>query len=548
VKRYIYCLAIVICLALAACGPAQNEMARQIADYEPSDLAEMDAAVIAQYQQLKAQAVNELEGRATRQEKAQAVGRLGGWFYVFRINEAAIEMLEYAHELDARDATWPTLLGHLTKRKGDTELARYWWGRALDIDPMQMALKVRLAEMLMEESRFEEAEAALRELNVGRRGNSRVLYDLGKLAMTRDDAAEAVALLNRALVQQPGSGAILYQLGLAYRMLGDEQRARRHLGAGEKSAGDQQLPPMPNPALAMLSGFRQSARHLSDQASNLWDDGKQEEALRMIQRAVSAAPDRVIYRIRLASYMERMGRTVEAKRAVERVLRHESDNLRAMHGLGRAERRLGHRDEARVVLERLVERYPEDTRGLTELALNYNQAEEHDEALALLDQAVAQDPRAEMDRLWHIWTLVVLDRTEEAMTWAEEGVALLPDSYLLGGILLRLQIHCEPEPCESDSVVTRAEDLFRAKSNLYNAETLAMVRAREGDLEDAIRIQRAATRALARTRNEVLLGQARGRLADYESGDWHTIMWSRIDTMRPDLAVSVALRDRPSTD
>jgi hypothetical protein len=166
----------------------------------------------------------------------------------------------------------------------------------------------------------------------------------------------------------------------------------------------------------------------------------------------------------------------------------------------------------------------------------------------LLDQAVAQDPRAEMARLWQIWTLVVLDRTEEALDWAEAGVALLSDSYLLGGMLLRLQIHCEPEPCASDTVTSRAEELFRANSNLYNAETLAMVRAREGDLEDAIRIQRTVTRALGRTRNEILLGQARNRLADYESGDWRTVMWSRIDSMRPDLSVSVAVRARPSSD
>ena len=187
-------------------------------------------------------------------------------------------------------------------------------------------------------------------------------------------------------------------------------------------------------------------------------------------------------------------------------------------------------------------------RGLTELALNYNRTGEHDKAVVLLDQAVAQDPRADLARLWQIWTLVILDRTEEALTRAEEGVALLPDSFLLGGMLLRLQIHCEPEPCDGDSLTSRAENLYRANQNLYNAETLAMVRARGGDLEDAVRIQRAATRAMSRTRNEVLLNQSRGRLADYESGNWRTVMWSRVDTLRPELSVSVAVKDRPSTD
>lgn len=394
-----------VALALVACGPAQDEMAQRIATYEPSDLVDMDAAVIAQYRQLKAQAAASLEGKATRQEKAQAVGRLGAWYFVFRINEPAIEMLEYAHELDPSDAIWPALLGHVTKRGGDTELARSWWERALHLDPQQVALKVLLAEMLIDENRFEEAETALRALQQGMRPSSRVLYDLGKLAMTRGDGAEAVALLNRALVQQPDSGAILYQLGLAYRLLGDEQRAQRHLRSGEQSAGDQQLPPMADPSLAILQDFRQSARHLSDRASNLWDEGKHEEALRTIQRAVAAAPDRVIYRLRLASYLERMGRTVEARRTFERVLQQETDNLRAMHGVARAEQRLGHPEEARAALEGLVARYPEDTRGLTELALNYNRAGRHDDALALLDQAVTQDPRAEMARLWQIWTL-----------------------------------------------------------------------------------------------------------------------------------------------
>ena len=200
-----------------------------------------------------------LEGR---HDDAEFHRRLAAAAYDLGDRATAIQALQDATRLDPGDArSWRTL-GLIFKENVDHGLARDAYLRSLELDPIQPAVRLELAEVSLASGLHAEAErqlaacqyhvpeddraALLARCLVARGepsraraiidgtlktspGHAGLLAESASLYLSERLPAEAVADLDRALEVDPFRPAWLYKRGMALRLLGREEAARRDL-------------------------------------------------------------------------------------------------------------------------------------------------------------------------------------------------------------------------------------------------------------------------------------------------------------------------------
>jgi cytochrome c-type biogenesis protein CcmH/NrfG len=115
-----------------------------------------------------------------------AWGQLGKVLVAHSYYDEANTCFIRAQELDPRDPRWPYLHG-LTLRFSDTDRAIAQIQRAVQLQGDAPAMRLRLAEALLEQGRLDEAEEQYRRLLDLDPGNPRGFLGLGRLAYQRGD-------------------------------------------------------------------------------------------------------------------------------------------------------------------------------------------------------------------------------------------------------------------------------------------------------------------------------------------------------------------------
>jgi Flp pilus assembly protein TadD len=126
---------------------------------------------------------------------------------------------------------------------------------------------------------------------------------------------------------------------------------------------------------------------LGNYAQLLQKQGRPEEALRMLQRAASAAPGSAPAATELGIAAFRQGHTTEAIAALERAVTLAPGSARAWHGLGNARRRRGDLEGAEEAFHRAVELAPGNARAWVNLGVVRRLLGRPAEALPCLAQA-----------------------------------------------------------------------------------------------------------------------------------------------------------------
>lgn len=216
-------------LATLACGAAERLPL-------PSRYEAHDPAVRSQIASLERRIRSLEDVGAAGSELAAAVGELGRLYHgvqlldthAFTALEAAEACYREAQRLDASDHRWPYLRGFAQETRGDHEAAADSYRAALAIEPDHMPAIHRLARSEVERRRPDEAAALWNRALELRTEFPPALYGLGILALDGGDAGTAADYLERAVAAEPGAGRGHYSLAMAWRRLGDEDRAARH--------------------------------------------------------------------------------------------------------------------------------------------------------------------------------------------------------------------------------------------------------------------------------------------------------------------------------
>ncbi len=131
---------------------------------------------------------------------------------------------------------------------------RPFFEQALTHAPQDVPSLVWLAEMNLAQNRYDAAEDPLEKAQALDPSNGAVLYGLGRVALEKQDYAQAAKYLEAALAIRPDANRLHYPLALAYRGLGNRDKAEEHV----RLRGEVELPPV-DPLLGEVSGLLQNA-------------------------------------------------------------------------------------------------------------------------------------------------------------------------------------------------------------------------------------------------------------------------------------------------
>lgn len=160
---------------------------------------------------------------AQKQASSAARGDLAGAYLIEGQTEACISSAQSATKLDRRNVdAWHTL-ALCTMKRGANEESEKAFKRALRLTPDDAGLLLNYSYLLQNLDRTDEAikhlEHAREDLTYP--APAKVLNNLGWAYLQADRDHDAVGALEEAVYRQPNFCGALYNLGLAYREIGN---------------------------------------------------------------------------------------------------------------------------------------------------------------------------------------------------------------------------------------------------------------------------------------------------------------------------------------
>jgi TolB-like protein/Tfp pilus assembly protein PilF len=130
------------------------------------------------------------------------------------------------------------LFGDVLRDMGEYRLAVDVHRKAVELDPLSVFMKTRLANKLMDVGQFDEAEALLRGILAQAPDNAYALEEVANLALVRGELADAVAAYQRVHVGRPGDPYAAARIARIGAYLDDEAIANAGLAAAHARGAD----------------------------------------------------------------------------------------------------------------------------------------------------------------------------------------------------------------------------------------------------------------------------------------------------------------------
>lgn len=505
----------------------------------PAHLGDVDPPVRAQYEERRAALDRALESGGEGASLAQAYGALGMWHQAYGDHELA--RLAYLHTLaqDPEGPQWHYYLGLVHGDLGETDAARQSLGRFLDERPGDTPAHVHLAEIELDAGQTVEARAHFMAALGTMPNTPRALAGLGRLELQERNFDAAVEHLERALHLQTGKAQVHYSLGLAYRGLGERERAADHMAKGSIDNRDKSDASMADPLLAEVLTLKQGARVHGQRGRRAFAAGDFERAVEEARRAVAANPEKPQPWLNLGAALLRADRAEEAIDALEESLRLSPGHPIVHFNLGATYYRLGRRADAEEQYLASVAANPGFKEAHFNLANLRRFRGDCHAALPGYGRVVELDPGLALARLWRVVCLVELGRAAEGRRTLESDLTQLGGATALQTLYIRLLANAEDsEARDVDQALNLAESFYRARPTLAAAEALAAVHARRGEFERAVAWQQAALDAVReQAKGEVLARLAR-RLETYRRGQPSPEVWADNELLGADLRVA----------
>lgn len=332
--------------------------------------------------------------RAVREDpdSAAAWGWLGEIYDVNSFEQQALITYARARELDPEEWRWPYFTG-LLLRSSDPDGALEQFSRAATLKTDYPALEYHLGmghylaeEVDRAEHRFRRAIELDPNLINARLG-------LARVAMTRGEPAAALALLEAS---DQDEGAVHVHLAQIYHELGRGEEAEREEALTASSA----RPALPDAMTALDDPVRDEVKRregvnserLLREARQLLLESKDEEAIRIIEKAIEADPESVTALVVYARLLAKYGDLQGAGMRLEQAAEIEPENVDVIVQLSTVYALAGRRDLATDGLKKAIALAPERADVKVNLAGLLVQEQQLRKALPLLRAADGEQP------------------------------------------------------------------------------------------------------------------------------------------------------------
>jgi tetratricopeptide (TPR) repeat protein len=428
---------------------------------------------------------------ATALQLGNAYGEMGKLFMAADYLDASESCFSNAQMLAPRDARWPYYLAHLHKNRGELAESAAFFEQSLRLRPANPATLIWLANVYLAQGKADAAEPLFAKASSLQPDSVVARLGLGRVALARHDYSRAVEQLQNALTQDPRAAAIHYPLAMAYRGVGELEKADAHL----RLRSDAETGP-PDPLMEELGGLLESAMAYQSRGLRALERGQWTEAAAYFRRAIALEPGTPSLRHRLGTALFMTGDTRAASKQFEEALRLSPEFAKAHYSLGVILASNGRYQDAIERFSAAVRYEPDYVEARLVLAAALRGTGHWDEALRHYEHVLEIDPRVAEARLGHAMTLVRVGRYRPAREQLADAARIHPDRPEFVQALTRL-LAAAPDDRVRDG--RRAMDLMqrllKEPRTVELSETMAMTLAELGQYEEAAAWQRSAIAA-----------------------------------------------------
>src|SRR5882724_865405 len=260
--------------------------------------------------------------------RSEAYGTMGENYQAYSLNAAARECYLNANSLTPQDFRWDYLLAQMDQHEDLTDDAIRRYHTARTLQPEYIAVPVNLGNIYLQLNRLEEAKENFKAALVIDKSSAAALYGLGQVALSQRSYPEAVKYFEAALALAPGANRIHYSLAMAYRNLGDAERAMTHL-AQQGTVGVRVNDPLVDGLFKLVKGER---IHLIRGKLAL-QSRRYTEAIDEFRQAIRANRDSIPAHINLGAALSQTGDLKGAAEHLQEALRIDPQNTNAHYNL-----------------------------------------------------------------------------------------------------------------------------------------------------------------------------------------------------------------------
>ena len=346
------------------------------------DLSNLESEVRDQITALQTALANTLKDPKISSTKlSEAYGKLGQTYHAYSLTAPARDCYLNANRLTPKDFRWIYYLARLDHQAGrfDDAIGRYQLARTLR--PTYVAASVNLGNIFLELNRLDDATERFKAALEVDPNNPAAHYGLGQVASARRDYSDAIAHFEQTLAQVPGANRVHYSLAMAYRGLGNAEKAKAHL-AQQGTVGVRVADPLVDGLQDLITGERV---HLA-RGKLAFEANRYAEAVAEFRKAVASRPDSVTARINLGVALSQSGDVKGAIEQFEEAIRLEPGRVNAHYNLALLFVRDNKHSEAINHLRRVLSVDPGDITARLLLATELMKSGKLDDALAQFER------------------------------------------------------------------------------------------------------------------------------------------------------------------
>ncbi len=372
----------------------------------------------------------------TNEKLGESYGLLGQVYQAYSLGSPAEECYLNAHTLVPKDFRWVHLLGRICQQEARADDAIRYYKLVRQLRPDYPAAAVNLGNLYLQQNRVDEARESFKDALAISADSAAALYGLGQVSLSARHYAEAAGYFNRALQGAPDANRIHYALAMAYRGLGDIQKAQAHIER-QGPVGVRVSDPLVDGLQELIRGERV---HLL-RGRLAFDALRFSEAANEFRKAVAAKPDSIPARVNLGSALAQTGEIKAAIEQFQQALRIDPGNAASHYNLGFLCARQNQHEQAIIHLRSALDLNPKDDGARFLLARELVKTKRQVEALAEYSRVVESNPGNEDALLEQVELLLGRKEHRRAIERLEKGNALFPQNgrtaitlaYLLAG-------------------------------------------------------------------------------------------------------------------
>jgi tetratricopeptide (TPR) repeat protein len=414
--------------------PALQPDEEALAPVSLPDLSPLAESVQRQIRERYAVVSRKLDAPGTpRAELADAYGSLGQVLMAAKFSRDAASAYRHAQALAPDDYRWPYLLGHVFLLQGDRANAMASFARTHELRPTDVPTLVWLAETHLDDGRPDAAGSLfLKALALDPRSGA-ALAGAGRAALARQAYGEAIQHFERALAEDGRATAVHYPLAMAYRALGNRDKAAAHLR--QRGAA---WPALPDPLRQPDEDILESPVVYEAGGIQALRDGDWAAAAAAFRKGLELEPRDASLRYWLGSALYAAGDAAGAEREFEAVVRQSPDFAKAHFSLGAVLDATGRRAGAIERFSAAVAKDPKLPEARLRLADALRATGQLPPALVHYTEAVRLLPALAEAWIGGARVLIALERYQEAREWLTEAMHVHPARKELAELLARV--------------------------------------------------------------------------------------------------------------